>query len=36
MLLGLGGLMAFHVPVGPPALVCLSIAAFMIERDRAR
>ena len=34
VLLGLGGLMAFHVPIGPPALVCLSIAAYMIERDR--
>jgi hypothetical protein len=35
ILLGLGGLMAFHVPIGPPALVCLSIAAYMIERHRA-
>ncbi len=35
VLLGLGGLMAFHVPVGPPALICLSIAAYMIERHRA-
>jgi hypothetical protein len=36
VLLGLGGLLAFHVPIGPPALVCLSIAAYMIERHRAR
>ena len=36
VLLGLGGLMAFHVPVGPPALVCLSIAAYMIERHRVQ
>jgi hypothetical protein len=35
VLLGLGGLMTFHVPIGPPALVCLSIAAFMIDRHRA-
>ena len=35
VLLGLGGLMAFHVPIGPPALVCLSIAAYMIERATA-
>jgi hypothetical protein len=35
VLLGLGGLLAFHVPIGPPALVCLSIAAYMIERHRA-
>ena len=34
VLFGLGGLMAFHVPIGPPALVCLSIAAYMIERRR--
>jgi hypothetical protein len=34
VLLGLGGLMAFHVPIGPPALVCLSAAAFLIERRR--
>ena len=27
VLLGLGGLMVFHVPIGPPALVCLSAAA---------
>ena len=26
--------MAFHVPIGPPALVCLSIAAYVIERRR--
>ena len=32
---GLGGLMTFHVPIGPPALVCLSIAAYLIERRRA-
>lgn len=35
VLLGLGGLLTFHVPIGPPALVCLSIAAYMIERRRA-
>jgi hypothetical protein len=35
VLLGLGGLMAWHVPIGPPALVCLSAAAYMIERHRA-
>jgi hypothetical protein len=34
VLLGLGGLMAFHVPIGPPALVCLSAAAYLIERHR--
>ncbi len=34
VLFGLGGLMAFHVPIGPPALVCLSIAAYAIERRR--
>ena len=34
VLLGLGGLMAFHVPIGPPALVCLSAAAYLIERRR--
>ena len=34
VLLGLGGLMAFHVPIGPPALVCLSVAAYLIERRR--
>jgi hypothetical protein len=32
VLLGLGGLMVFHVPIGPPALVCLSAAAYVIER----
>jgi len=36
VLLGLGGLLTFHVPIGPPALVCLSIAAYTIERHRAR
>jgi hypothetical protein len=35
ILLALGGLMTFHVPIGPPALVCLSAAAFLIERRRA-
>jgi hypothetical protein len=35
VLLGLGGLLSFHVPIGPAALVCLSIAAYMIERRRA-
>jgi hypothetical protein len=34
VLFGLGGLLTFHVPIGPPALVCLSIAAYMIERRR--
>ncbi len=35
VLLGLGGLMAFHsLMVGPAALVCLSAAAFLIERRR--
>jgi hypothetical protein len=34
VLLGLGGLLTFHVPIGPPALLCLSAAAFMIERRR--
>jgi hypothetical protein len=32
ILLGLSGLMTFHAMLGPPALVCLSAAAFMIER----
>jgi hypothetical protein len=35
VLFGLGGLLTFHVPIGPPALVCLSVAAYMIERHRA-
>jgi hypothetical protein len=35
VLLALGGLLVFHVPIGPPALVCLSIAAYLIERHRA-
>jgi len=35
VLLGIGGLLIFHVPIGPPALVCLSIAGYMIERHRA-
>ena len=35
VLLGLGGLMAFHsLMVGPAALVCLSAAAYLIERRR--
>jgi hypothetical protein len=34
VLLGLGGLLVFHVPIGPPALVCLSVAAYLIERRR--
>jgi hypothetical protein len=34
ILLGIGGLLVFHVPIGPPALVCLSAAAFLIERRR--
>jgi hypothetical protein len=34
VLLGLGGLMVWHVPIGPPALVCLSAAAYLIERRR--
>ena len=36
VLLGLGGLMTFHAMIGPPALVCLSAAAYMIERHGAR
>jgi hypothetical protein len=35
VLLGLGGLLVFHVPIGPPALCCLSAAAYVIERRRA-
>lgn len=35
VLLGLGGLLVFHVPIGPPALCCLSAAAYLIERHRA-
>jgi hypothetical protein len=35
ILLGFGGLMVFHVPIGPPALVCLTASAFLIERRRA-
>ena len=35
ILLGIGGLLVFHVPIGPPALVCLSVAAFLIERQRS-
>jgi hypothetical protein len=35
VLLGFGGLLAFHVPIGPAALVCLSAAAYLIERRRA-
>jgi hypothetical protein len=37
VLLGLGGLMVFHaLAVGPAALVCLSAAAYLIERRRPR
>jgi len=37
VLLGLGGLMVFHsMAVGPAALVCLSAAAYLIERRRPR
>jgi hypothetical protein len=32
VLLGLGGLMTFHAILGPPALVCLSAAAYIIDR----
>jgi hypothetical protein len=35
ILLGIGGLLVFHVPIGPVALVCLSAAAILIERRRA-
>jgi hypothetical protein len=28
------GRLTFHVPIGPPALVCLSAAAYLIERRR--
>jgi hypothetical protein len=36
VLLGTGGLMTMHIPpIGPPALVCLSAAAYLIERHRA-
>jgi len=36
VLLGIGTFMALHVPpIGPIALVCLSSAAFLIERRRA-
>jgi hypothetical protein len=35
VLFGLGGLLVFHVPIGPVALVCLSAAAILIERRRA-
>jgi hypothetical protein len=36
VLLGLGGLLSFHIaPIGPIALVCLSAAGLMIERHRA-
>ena len=35
VLFGIGGLLVFHVPIGPPALVCLSIAGYLIERHRA-
>jgi hypothetical protein len=34
VLLGVGGLFVFHVPIGPLALVCLSAAAYVIERRR--
>jgi hypothetical protein len=35
VLLGLGGLMTFHAMIGPPALVCLSAAVFLVDRRRA-
>lgn len=36
VLLGLGTFMAIHVPpIGPVALLCLSGAAFLVERHRA-
>lgn len=36
ILLGLGTFMAVHVPpIGPVALLCLSAAAFLVERHRA-
>jgi hypothetical protein len=35
ILVGIGGLFTFHVPIGPVALVSLSVAAYMIERHRA-
>jgi hypothetical protein len=34
VLLGLGGLLTFHVPIGPAALLCLSGAAYLLERRR--
>jgi hypothetical protein len=34
VLLGLGGLMTFHVLLGPVVLVCLSAAVYLIERRR--
>ena len=34
VLLGIGSLMIFHAPLGPPALVCLGVAAYLIERRR--
>ena len=33
-LLALAGLLSFHVPIGPLALVALSAAAYLIERRR--
>lgn len=36
VLLGIGAMMVMHVPpFGPVALVCLSLAALLIERERA-
>jgi hypothetical protein len=36
VLLAVGGLMTFHIPpIGPPALLCLSAAAYLIERRRS-
>jgi hypothetical protein len=34
VLLGLGGLMTFHVLIGPVVLVCVSAAVYLIERRR--
>jgi hypothetical protein len=34
VLLAVGGLLTFHVPIGPAALVCLSAASYLIERRR--
>lgn len=36
VLLGIGAMMVMHVPpIGPVALVCLSLAGLLIERERA-